>query len=121
MNILQKTFCRTYQLGFRAAMPILPYHKTTVYHSINDITEILNKENKKCALIVSDQGIRQSGIIDILTNILKQANIKYAVYDQTRANPTIHNIEDGLKLYKNNKCDCLIANGGRSSMDCAKA
>jgi len=121
MNILQKTFCRTYQLGFRAAMPVLPYHKTEVFHSINDIVAILNKENKDCALIVSDQGIRQSGIIDILTNILKQANIKYAIYDQTRANPTIYNIEEGLKLYKNNKCNCLIAIGGGSSMDCAKA
>ena len=121
MNILQKTFCRTYQLGFRAAMPLLPYHKTKVYHSINDITEILKKENKNCALIVSDQGIRQSGIIDILTKILKQADIKFAVYDQTRANPTIFNIEEGLKLYKQNKCDSLIAIGGGSSMDCAKA
>lgn len=121
MNILQKTFCRTYQLGFRAAMPVLPYHKTQVFHSINDVTEILKKENKNCALIVSDQGIRQSGIIDILTKILKQSNIKYAVYDQTRANPTIFNIEEGLKLYKQNKCDSLIAIGGGSSMDCAKA
>ena len=121
MNILQKSFCRTYQLGFRAAMPLLPYHKTKVYHSINDITEILKKENKNCALIVSDQGIRQSGIIDILTKILKQADIKFAVYDQTRANPTIFNIEEGLKLYKQNKCDSLIAIGGGSSMDCAKA
>ena len=121
MNILQKTFCRTYQLGFRAAMPVLPYHKTKVFHSINDITEILKTENKNCALIVSDQGIRQSGIIDILTKILNQANIKYAVYDQTRANPTIHNIEEGLKIYKENKCDSLIAIGGGSSMDCAKA
>ena len=121
MNILQKTFCRTYQLGFRAAMPVLPYHKTQVFHSINDIVTILNKENKNCALIVSDQGIRQSGIIDILTGILKQANIQYTVYDQTRANPTIYNIEEGLKLYKQNKCDSLIAIGGGSSMDCAKA
>lgn len=121
MNILQKTFCRTYQLGFRAAMPVLPYHKTKVFHSINDITGILKTENKNCALIVSDQGIRQSGIIDILTKILNQANIKFAVYDQTRANPTIYNIEEGLKLYKENNCDSLIAIGGGSSMDCAKA
>ena len=121
MNIFQKTFCRTYQLGFRAAMPVLPYHEPKTFHSIENVTDILKAENKNCALIVSDQGIRQSGIIDILTKILEQANIKFAVYDQTRANPTIHNIEEGLKLYKQNKCDSLIAIGGGSSMDCAKA
>ena len=121
MNIFEKTFCRTYQFGFKAAMPILPYHEPKVYNSITNITEILNKENKTCALIVSDQGIRQSGIIDILTKILNEAKIKYAVYDKTQANPTIYNIEEGLKIYNQNKCDSLIAIGGGSSMDCAKA
>ena len=121
MNILEKTFCRTYQLGFKAAMPVLPYHEPKTFHSIENVVDILKTENKTCALIVSDQGIRQSGIIDILTKILKQANIKYAVYDQTRANPTIYNIEEGLKIYNQNKCDSLIAIGGGSSMDCAKA
>jgi alcohol dehydrogenase class IV len=121
MNILEKTFCRTYQFGFRAAMPVLPYHEPKTYNSIEKITDILKNENKKCVLIVSDQGIRQSGIIDILTKILNSANIKYAVYDKTRANPTIDNIEEGLTLYKKSNCDSLIAIGGGSSMDCAKA
>ena len=121
MNILEKTFCRTYQLGFKAAMPVLPYHEPKTFHSIENITDILKAENKNSVLIVSDQGIRQSGIIDILTNILDKANIKYAVYDQTRANPTIYNIEEGLKIYNQNNCNALIAIGGGSSMDCAKA
>ena len=121
MNIFEKTFCRTYQFGFKAAMPVLPYHEPKTFNTINAIGEILKKENKSCPLIVSDQGIRQSGIIDILTKILKEAKIKYAVYDKTQANPTIYNIEDGLKIYNKNKCDCLIAVGGGSSMDCAKA
>ncbi len=121
MNILEKTFCRTYQFGFKAAMPVLPYHEPKTFHSIENITDILKAENKNSVLIVSDQGIRQSGIIDILTNILDKANIKYAVYDQTRANPTIYNIEEGLKIYNQNNCNALIAIGGGSSMDCAKA
>lgn len=121
MNILEKTFCRTYQFGFKVAMPVLPYHEPKTFNSITSVTDILKKENKTCALIVSDQGIRQSGIIDILTKVLNEAKIKYAVYDKTNANPTIYNIEEGLKIYKQNKCDSLIAVGGGSSMDCAKA
>lgn len=121
MNILEKTFCRTYQFGFKVAMPVLPYHEPKTFNSITSVKDILKKENKTCALIVSDQGIRQSGIIDILTKVLNEAKIKYAVYDKTNANPTIYNIEEGLKIYKQNKCDSLIAVGGGSSMDCAKA
>lgn len=121
MNILEKTFCRTYQFGFKVAMPVLPYHEPKTFNSITSVTDILKKENKTCALIVSDQGIRQSGIIDILTKVLNEAKIKYAVYDKTNANPTIYNIEEGFKIYKQNKCDSLIAVGGGSSMDCAKA
>lgn len=121
MNILEKTFCRTYQFGFKVAMPVLPYHEPKTFNSITSVKDILKKENKTCALIVSDQGICQSGIIDILTKVLNEAKIKYAVYDKTNANPTIYNIEEGLKIYKQNKCDSLIAVGGGSSMDCAKA
>ena len=121
MNILEKTFCRTYQFGFKAAMPFLPYHETKTFNSIEKVTDILKKENKNCALIVTDPGIKKSGNIEILTKILDTAKIKYAIYDQTRANPTIQNIEEGLKIYKENNCDSLIAIGGGSSMDCAKA
>jgi len=47
--------------------------------------------------------------------------VHYAVYDKTQPNPTVHNVEDALAVYKENNCNGLIAIGGGSSMDCAKA
>ena len=43
------------------------------------------------------------------------------VYDKTRANPTVENVEEAFSLFVAHKCDCLIAFGGGSAMDCAKA
>ena len=48
-------------------------------------------------------------------------NIKYIIFDKTQPNPTVKNVEEALELYKRNNCNCLIAIGGGSSMDCAKA
>lgn len=47
--------------------------------------------------------------------------MRYAVYDKTQPNPTVANVEEALKMYHKNGCDALIAIGGGSSMDCAKA
>ena len=48
-------------------------------------------------------------------------SLEYIVYDSTRSNPTVENVEEALKIYNSQKCECLIAFGGGSAMDCAKA
>ena len=49
-----------------------------------------------------------------------QQGLEYAIYDGVAPNPTDINVEEGVKLYKEEKCDCMIAFGGGSPMDCAK-
>lgn len=56
-----------------------------------------------------------------LEELLPQNGIKCIVYDKTRPNPTVSNVEEALQIYKENNCKGLIAFGGDSSMDCAKA
>lgn len=56
-----------------------------------------------------------------LEELLPQNGIKCIVYDKTRPNPTVSNVEEALQIYKENNCKGLIAFGGGSSMDCAKA
>jgi alcohol dehydrogenase class IV len=60
-------------------------------------------------------------LLDSLFEALKSADIKYSLYDQVQPNPTIDNIEAALKIYKANNCQAIIAFGGGSPMDCAKA
>lgn len=71
-------------------------------------------------LVVTDKGLTKVGITATITNMLKEANIEHAVYDETVPNPTDANVAAGLKIYHDNKCDSIISLGGGSSHDCAK-
>ena len=69
-------------------------------------------------LIITDQGIKSSGILD---KALKQINtLNVSVFDQTPSNPTEKAVRAGVKICLDNGCDGLIALGGGSSIDCAK-
>lgn len=121
MNIFSKTFCRVFQFCFHLALPILPYREPEILGSISKVAELLNDRKIKSVLLVTDPGLRKVGSTEPLESLLKKNNIKCAVYDKTNANPTVHNVEEARNIYIKEKCECLIAFGGGSSMDCAKA
>lgn len=74
----------------------------------------------KKPLIVTDKGIVGAGILKQITDLMDDAGMKYAVYDETIPNPTDENVHKGVDIYKENKCDSLITLGGGSSHDCGK-
>lgn len=121
MNIASKFFCRVFQAGFRAALPILPYREPKIVPSCLELGGVFKKEKTTSVLVVTDAGIVKNGLTIPLENVLKKNKVRYTVYDKTQPNPTVDNVEDALTLYHNNKCDTLIAIGGGSAMDCAKA
>lgn len=120
MNIFAKMYCRTYQTIFKWMIPLMPYREPEILNSVLDVKNILQANNLHKALLVTDQGIKKLGLTDSLEQDLKNNNIEVFVFDQTVPNPTIQNIEDGLKIYLDNNCDCIISFGGGSVMDCAK-
>lgn len=117
----KKIFCRTFQLGFRAALPVLPYREPVIINSCADLGRTLKKEGATHVLIVTDRGIVENGISGLLEAALNRFGIPYTIYDKTLSNPTVEHVEEALSLYHQNKCDAIIAIGGGSSMDCAKA
>lgn len=121
MFFLKTAFCRVYQTAFRIALPILPYREPEIVNSCAGLGDVLKKEKIRSVLIVTDQGIVRNGLTGPITQALEAAGTAYTVYDQTRPNPTVQNVEDAYALYLENRCDGLIAVGGGSSMDCAKA
>ncbi len=121
MNPIKAVYCRTVQAVLRAALPVLPYREPEVFHSCGELSTVFQKENIRRVLIVTDVGIVRSGIAAQLEAVLDEDDISYAVYDQTRPNPTVVNVEQALSLYRRYRCQALIAIGGGSSMDCAKA
>ena len=121
MFILKKIGCRAFQLAFRAALPFLPYREPKLLDSCEGLGEILKGKEATSVLIVTDAGIVKNQLLTPLLSVLKQNNIDYVIYDKTQPNPTVDNVEDALALYNQNQCNALIAVGGGSSIDCAKA
>ena len=121
MFILKKIGCRVFQTAFRAALPLLPYREPKIVPSCDALGAVFAEKKTSSVLIVTDAGIVKNGLVAPIEDVLKKNKIKYAIYDKTQPNPTVDNVEEALKLYHNNRCDTLIAIGGGSAMDCAKA
>ncbi|HAT4224158.1 TPA: L-threonine dehydrogenase [Clostridium perfringens] len=87
---------------------------------LKDAGEQVAELGFKKALIVTDKVLGQIGIVKKVTDVLDNKNIEYAIYDETKPNPTVKNVNDGLALLKEKECDFVISLGGGSAHDCAK-
>ena len=96
----------------------------TSYHGAGAIqsiaTELANRGLKK-PIVFSDPDLIKFGVTKKVTDLLDKAGVKYAIYSEIKPNPTIRNVKDGVKAFKAAKADAIIAIGGGSSMDTAKA
>ena len=121
MNIFAKIYCRIFLTAFRVALPVLPYREPEIIRSCAEIGKVAKKEKISSVLIVTDKGLVNNGLVDPVVAALQTSGISYYIYADTQPNPTVQNVEDALQVYHVNHCDALIAVGGGSSMDCAKA
>ena len=119
MNILKKIYCRTFQAAFKLALPILPYTTPKILTKVEELPEEFLQRKINRVMLVTDSGLR--AITAKLEELLPEKGIICFVYDGTEANPKVSNVEEALKIYKEQKCQGLIAFGGGSSMDLAKA
>lgn len=96
----------------------------TSYHgkgAINEIaTEVKGRGFKKC-FVCSDPDLLKFGVTKKVTDVLENASIDYEIYSQIKPNPTVENVQTGVEAFKASGADCIIAIGGGSSMDTAKA
>lgn len=121
MNIASKLFCRSFQAAFRIALPFLPYREPEIISSCSALKSVFEKENIKSVLVVTDKGVLNNGLVAPLEQVLHDNEVNFTIYADTQPNPTVKNAEDALKAYYRNNCTAIIAIGGGSSMDCAKA
>ena len=121
MFFLKAAYCRAFQIAFRLALPFLPYREPVIIPSCDGMVDVMETEQIRCPLIVTDKGIAANGLITPVTELLDKMGLRYGIYSETKPNPTVDNVEDALKQYHALHCDSLIAIGGGSSMDCAKA
>lgn len=96
----------------------------TSYHGAGAIKEIATEVNGrgfKKAFVCSDPDLIKFGVTKKVTDVLDNAEIDYEIYSEIKPNPTIKNVQTGVKAFKDSGADCIIAIGGGSSMDTAKA
>lgn len=74
----------------------------------------------KTVLIVTDKTLYEVGVTKKVTDVLDSADIHYTVFSDVKPNPTVKNVQDGLKLCKEINADCIVAVGGGSAIDTAK-
>ncbi|HJD16206.1 MAG TPA: lactaldehyde reductase [Candidatus Enterococcus stercoripullorum] len=89
--------------------------------AIQHIPEEVTKRQLKKALIVTDKGLIQAGLLAKITDLLDANQLAYEVYDEIVPNPTVAVVKKGIEVYQASQADYLLALGGGSSMDTAKA
>lgn len=96
----------------------------TSYHgfgAINNIVPEVKNRGFKKAFVCSDPDLLKFGVTQKVTKLLNEAGLDYVIYSDIKANPTIENVLHGVEAFKEAKTDYIIAIGGGSSIDTAKA
>lgn len=96
----------------------------TSYHGGGAIKEIVTEvksRNFKKALIVTDADLVKFKVVDKVTSLLNENNLKYDIFDKVKANPSVNIVKQGVEAFKQANADYMIAIGGGSPQDTAKA
>ncbi|MBQ4096057.1 MAG: lactaldehyde reductase [Oscillospiraceae bacterium] len=96
----------------------------TSYHgkgAIENILPELNARGFKKAFVCTDPDLVKFGVSQKVTDLLEKGSFPYELYTEIKANPTIENVQTGVASFKASGADCIVAIGGGSSMDTAKA
>jgi len=90
-------------------------------NSIEKLPELLNKQGLKKAMVISGPHLNKMGVVKKITDILERAGLTFDSFTQTEANPSVETVDKATKAFVDSGADCIIALGGGSPMDVAKA
>ena len=94
------------------------------YHgkgAIENIVPELQNRGKQKALVCTDESLLKFGVAQKVTDLLDKAGFAYEIYADIKPNPTIENVQSGVAAFQKAGADCIVAIGGGSAMDTAKA
>ena len=124
MNIFSRSYCRCYQAILRLGMKFIKIREPKLiegFEEVDDIYKILLSNKKNHPLLIASKSVYNSHLLDKMIENFVSNHIEYTLFKDVLANPPISLIEEVYSLYKENNCDSLIAIGGGSPMDTAKA
>ena len=121
---LKKCWYRTYQKVLKLAMCFMDWKEPELLEgegAVLRLPSFIKDKGINKVLVVTDKGLMNLRVLDPLFDELKQKEVDYVVFDGVQPNPTIPSIEECKDMYISNNCEGIIAFGGGSPMDCAKA
>ena len=123
-NNMYRLFCRTYQFFMKLGIAVIPWGMPKTLEgagAVKQLPSLIKEKGFNKVMVVTDKGLLGLGMLDSLFAAMNDAGVEYVVYDGVQPNPTDKNVNDGLKLFRENNCQAMVAFGGGSPMDCAKA
>ena len=126
MNIdllAKKIYCRSFQVVMKAGNYLLPFIIPKTLKGAGSVKKLpgeIKRKHISNVLVVTDNVILNLGLMDGFLEAMDKAKVKYTVFSNVNPNPTDENVEEGLKLFKENDCQGIVAFGGGSPIDCAK-
>lgn len=120
---LRNIYYRVRQFGFSAFMYLMPLRDAKVISgagSIYKIPDMLKQKKVKKVLVVTTPGFIRRGSLVSFFESLTKAGMGYAVFSEVQPDPTTECIENAVTLYKQEKCEVIVAIGGGSVIDCSK-
>ncbi len=124
MWALKVAYYRAYQKVMKVMLYFLDWSEPQLLTgpgSIRKLPAVIKEKGIGKVMIVTDKGLMSLNLLDGLFEELTNAGISYVVYDGVQPNPSIENIEEAREMFVSNGCEAMIAFGGGSPMDCAKA
>ena len=85
------------------------------------LADVIKGLNAAKLLMITDEGVMRSGLLERITGPMEAHDLKWKVFDRVEPNPKDYNVEEGTEIAKRFGADCLVALGGGSPIDCAKA
>lgn len=123
-HYLEVLGCRLFQAAFKISDYFVPYRLPEYIEgpgSILRLPDFLREKGANDVLIVTDRGLMALGLPNRMLEVLEEAGIQYTCFSDLGPNPTTEDVEKGFALYKKHNCKSVLAFGGGSPMDCAKA
>ena len=118
-----KMYCRIYQAVFKIGMYLIPWGMPETLEgagAVKKLPRLIKEKGFNRVLVVTDKVLMDLGLPKGMLDAMDEAGIEYVIYDGVQPNPTDRNVNEGLKLFKENECQAMVAFGGGSPMDCCK-
>lgn len=119
-----KKVCRIIQFAVKAGMYLLPWRTPEVMRGAGSSRKLpvaVSRKNLKKPLIVTGRTVSGEGLMAGMLETAESFRLSCVIFDKVTPNPTDEEVEAGAAMFRENGCDCIIAFGGGSDIDCAKA